>query len=104
MDEVEAMEFLLSKLSKFKTNDEFLKSMNAWEWIQYKKLLTSCFLVYLLRVLQNYCKLYNVYVKLKWACFYSSSWGWSPKDLLFWFFNLKRKTWDSSPAAEWQAR
>jgi len=29
MDEVEAMEFLLSKLSKFKTNDEFLKSMNA---------------------------------------------------------------------------
>jgi len=29
MDEVEAMEFLLGKLSKFKTNDEFLKSMNA---------------------------------------------------------------------------
>jgi transcription termination factor Rho len=29
MDEVEAMEFLLSKLSKFKTNDEFLRSMNA---------------------------------------------------------------------------
>ncbi|EDP74254.1 transcription termination factor Rho [Hydrogenivirga sp. 128-5-R1-1] len=29
MDEVEAMEFLLSKLSKFKTNEEFLKSMNA---------------------------------------------------------------------------
>lgn len=29
MDEVEAMEFLLSKLSKFKTNGEFLKSMNA---------------------------------------------------------------------------
>jgi transcription termination factor Rho len=29
MDEVEAMEFLLSKLSKFKTNDEFLKSMNT---------------------------------------------------------------------------
>jgi transcription termination factor Rho len=29
MDEVEAMEFLLSKLGKFKTNEEFLKSMNA---------------------------------------------------------------------------
>jgi transcription termination factor Rho len=29
MDEVEAMEFLLSKLSKFKINDEFLKSMNT---------------------------------------------------------------------------
>ncbi len=29
MDEVEAMEFLLSKLSKFKTNEEFLKSMNT---------------------------------------------------------------------------
>lgn len=29
MDEVEAMEFLLSKLAKFKTNEEFLKSMNA---------------------------------------------------------------------------
>ncbi|MGC9187923.1 MAG: transcription termination factor Rho [Sulfurihydrogenibium sp.] len=29
MDEVEAMEFLLGKLSKFKTNEEFLKSMNA---------------------------------------------------------------------------
>jgi len=29
MDEVEAMEFLLSKLKKFKTNEEFLKSMNA---------------------------------------------------------------------------
>ena len=30
MDEVEAMEFLLSKLSKTKSNEEFLKSMNAW--------------------------------------------------------------------------
>jgi transcription termination factor Rho len=30
MDEVEAMEFLLSKLSKFKTNREFLESMNTW--------------------------------------------------------------------------
>ena len=29
MDEVESMEFLLSKLSKFKTNEEFLKSMNT---------------------------------------------------------------------------
>ncbi len=29
MDEVEAMEFLLGKLAKFKTNEEFLKSMNA---------------------------------------------------------------------------
>lgn len=29
MDEIEAMEFLLSKLGKFKTNEEFLKSMNA---------------------------------------------------------------------------
>ena len=29
MDEVEAMEFLLSKLAKFKTNEEFLKSMNT---------------------------------------------------------------------------
>ncbi len=29
MDEVEAMEFLLSKLSKFKTNKEFLESMNT---------------------------------------------------------------------------
>ncbi len=29
MDEVEAMEFLLSKLSKTKSNEEFLKSMNA---------------------------------------------------------------------------
>ncbi len=29
MDEVEAMEFLLSKLAKFKINEEFLKSMNA---------------------------------------------------------------------------
>ncbi len=29
MDEVEAMEFLLSKLSKFKTNEDFLKSMNT---------------------------------------------------------------------------
>ena len=29
MDEVEAMEFLLNKLSKFKTNEEFLKSMNT---------------------------------------------------------------------------
>lgn len=29
MDEIEAMEFLLSKLGKFKTNEEFLKSMNT---------------------------------------------------------------------------
>ncbi len=29
MDEVEAMEFLLAKLAKFKSNEEFLKSMNA---------------------------------------------------------------------------
>jgi len=29
MDEVEAMEFLLSKLGKFKTNEEFLMSMNT---------------------------------------------------------------------------
>ena len=29
MDPVEAMEFLLQKLSKFKTNEEFLKSMNT---------------------------------------------------------------------------
>lgn len=29
MDEVEAMEFLLDKLAKFKSNEEFLKSMNA---------------------------------------------------------------------------
>jgi transcription termination factor Rho len=29
MDDVEAMEFLLDKLKKFKTNQEFLKAMNA---------------------------------------------------------------------------